>query len=78
MLELGAQVGHVPLAELMREAAHLAERQFVETALLRSGGRLGVAAQMLSIAPEALMLRMRRLGLAALKGGTEPPPTALN
>lgn len=71
------QVGRVPLADLLVEVAHRAERQLIASALLRVGGQLEVAAQALGMTPEALSLRMQRHGLAGLgypgvNGGLPP------
>lgn len=71
------QVGHVPLADLLVEVAHRAERQLIESALLRTGGRCAAAADVLGMTPEALALRIQRhglsgLGYAADAAGTSP------
>ena len=60
------QVGRVPLAELLVEVAHRAERQLIENALLRTGGQSLAAADALGMTPEALELRMQRHGLTGL------------
>lgn len=60
------QVGQVPLAELLVEVAHRAERQLIANALLRSGGRRDAAAEALGMTSEALGLRMQRHGLSGL------------
>ncbi len=60
------QVGQVPLADLLVEVAHRAERQLIANALLRSSGRRDVAAEALGMTSEALGLRMQRHGLSGL------------
>ncbi|MGN6826048.1 transcriptional regulator PpsR [Paucibacter sp. M5-1] len=60
------QVGQVPLADLLVEVAHRAERQLIASALLRSGGRRDAAAEALGMTSEALGLRMQRHGLSGL------------
>lgn len=60
------QVGQVPLADLLVEVAHRAERQLIANALLRSGGRRDAAAEALGMTSEALVLRMQRHGLSGL------------
>lgn len=60
------QVGRVPLADLLVEVAHRAERQLIASALLRVGGQLDIAADALGMTPEALALRMQRHGLSGL------------
>ncbi len=71
------QVGRVPLADLLVEATHRAERQLIQSALLRTGGQRSVAAQALGMTPEALELRIHRHGLSGLgypldASGTKP------
>lgn len=60
------QVGRVPLADLLVEVAHRAERQLIESALLRTGGQRAAAAHALGMTPEALELRIARHGLSGL------------
>lgn len=60
------QVGRVPLADLLVEVAHRAERQLIESALLRTGGQRAAAADALGMTPEALELRIQRHGLSGL------------
>lgn len=60
------QVGRVPLADLLVEVAHRAERQLIASALLRVAGQIDVAAEALGMTPEALALRMQRHGLTGL------------
>lgn len=71
------QVGRVPLADLLVEVAHRAERQLIASALVRVGGQQDVAAEALGMTPEALALRMQRHGLAGLGfppgAGSKPP-----
>jgi len=71
------QVGRVPLADLLVEVAHRAERQLIESALLRTGGRRAAAADALGMTPEALALRIQRHGLSGLgyaADGAGTPP----
>ena len=75
--DLVARVGRVPLRELLVEAAGVAERQFVEAALLRCDGRLTAAAELLGIGPQALRSRLQRLGVQ-VPPSAEPPPTRYN
>ncbi|KQW41999.1 MULTISPECIES: PAS domain-containing protein [unclassified Roseateles] len=60
------QVGRVPLADLLVEVAHRAERQLIESALLRTGGQRATAADALGMSPEALELRIQRHGLSGM------------
>lgn len=60
------QVGRVPLADLLVEVAHRAERQLIESALMRTGGQRLAAAHALGMTPEALELRIQRHGLSGL------------
>ena len=71
------QVGRVPLADLLVEVAYRAERQLIESALLRTGGQRAVAADALGMTPEALELRIQRHGLSGLgysADGSGTPP----
>lgn len=74
------QVGRVPLADLLVEVAHRAERQLIASALSRVGGRIEVAAQALGMTPEALSLRLERHGLSRLgyPGGPSGLPPSIN
>ncbi|RZL35446.1 MAG: PAS domain-containing protein, partial [Rubrivivax sp.] len=60
------QVGRVPLADLLVEVAHRAERQLIGSALLRTGGQRSAAADALGMSPEALELRIQRHGLSGM------------
>lgn len=66
MAGLLGQVGRVPLADLLVEVTHRAERQLIESALLRTGGLRAAAADALGMTPEALDLRIQRHGLSSL------------
>lgn len=71
------QVGRVPLADLLVEVAHRAERQLIESALLRTGGQRAATAHALGMTPEALELRIQRHGLSGLgypAGAAGKPP----
>lgn len=57
------RVGELPLHELMREAAGLAERHAVEAALQRAAQDLRVAAAMLGLDDQDLAQRLRRMGI---------------
>lgn len=59
--QLLGRVGELPLADLMREAAALAERHAIRTALRRSADAAGAAA-MLGIPDDELRQRVQRLG----------------
>jgi transcriptional regulator PpsR len=79
LAELSAQLGRIPLDELLAEAAYRAERLWIESALQRVGGDLPMAAEILGLSPDSLFLRLRRLGLAhAAHGGHTGPPTTFN
>jgi len=62
---LAAQVGLMPLADLMRETSDLAERHLLEEAIARNPGDLPQAAAMLGIRLEDLWARMRHHRLDA-------------
>lgn len=62
--EVVARLGQAPLPELLVQSVQWAERHLVETALVRSGGRLDVAAQLLGIPTQSLALRLERLDLS--------------
>ena len=57
------RVGEFPLDELMRQAAAVAERHAVASALARCGDDLNAAAALLGIPDAALQERVQRLGL---------------
>jgi len=71
------QVGRVPLSDLLVEVVHRAERQLIESALLRTAGQRAAAAVALGMTPEALELRIQRHGLSGLgypaDAGGRPP-----
>jgi transcriptional regulator PpsR len=56
---LVGQLGGLPLPALVREAAALVERQFIELALERSAGNTAAAALLLGIGREQLVLAQR-------------------
>ena len=70
------QVGRVPLADLLVEVAYRAERQLIESALLRTGGQRAAAADVLGMTVDALDLRIARHGLSGLgyAAGAGTPP----
>lgn len=70
---LAAQVGIVPLPELLQEATDLAERHLLEAALTRTQGDAMQAAQLLGISAESLWLRMRHHRLPVVGHGGLPP-----
>lgn len=74
------QIGRVPLADLLVEVAYRAERQLIESALLRTGGLCAAAADALGMTTEALELRIQRHGLSGrgYPPDTVPPPHLLN
>jgi len=79
LAELSGQIGRVPLADLLAELGHLAEKHIVESALARAGGRTQVAAEMLGVTVESLQLRLRRHGLSAyVYSGPDGPPQSIN
>ena len=63
LADLVGRLGQVSLPELLVQSVHWMERHLVETALERSQGHVQGAAALLGIAPEALLLRLHRLGL---------------
>lgn len=75
--DLVARLGRAPLPELLVQATGLAERQFVEAALLRCEGRLTAAAQLLGIGTQALRSRLQRLGIE-VAAADEALPTRYN
>jgi PAS domain-containing protein len=75
---LGNEVGSRSLAELLLAAERLSEAHLLHTAMQRAGGSLAVAATMLSLSPEALMLRLHRLGLSLHGGSAGDPPPSVN
>lgn len=72
------QVGRVPLAELLVEVAHRAERQLIVSALLRTGGQCAAAADALGMSLEALALRIQRHGLSGHAQGAAASPPSIN
>jgi transcriptional regulator PpsR len=74
--QLTSLLGSVPLADLMTEATHLAERHLVKSALEHAHGNRAIAAEVLGIGVTDLGLRMRHLDLlpAGSSGGKLPPP----
>ena len=75
---LAAQVGLVPLAELIQETAELAERHLLEAALARTSGDRLQTAQLLGIGMDNLWLRMRHHGLDRAGSNGEPRSSLLN
>jgi len=74
------QVGRVPLAELLTEVTRRAERQLIESALLRTGGMRSVTADVLGLSAEALESRLQRHGLSGhgYPAGNGEPPHSIN
>lgn len=72
---LAAQVGLLPLADLMRETSELAERHLLEEAIARHPGDLTEAAAVLGIRLEDLWARMRHHQLDV---GDAPSRSLLN
>ena len=68
--QLTGRLGDVPMAQLMVEAAALAEQHFVLAALARSHDDLADAAKLLGISAESLALLRARDGA----GGPQKPP----
>ncbi len=58
------RVGHLPLADLVRQAADLTERHAIEAALRKAADDLGGAAALLGLDEVDLAQRLHRLGLA--------------
>lgn len=69
LMDLSSQLGRVPLTDLLAEITHRAERHLIESALGRAAGQVPIAAEMLGITPEALVLRLRRHALSAQAHG---------
>jgi transcriptional regulator PpsR len=59
--QLDAPPGSVALPDLLQRLCHLAEQQLVESALDRTGGDLGAAAELLGVSPATLGERLLRL-----------------
>lgn len=59
--QLTRQIGEVPLPELLRQVASMAERHFLTAALAQSGNDVDSAARTLGIGTEELVLRRQRL-----------------
>jgi hypothetical protein len=74
LAELAEQLGRVPLAALLAEIHTLAEKQLIANALLRAGGGVPLAAQMLGISPRALERRLRRHRIDLPGDGSGAPP----
>ncbi len=72
---LAAQVGIVPLPELLQETTDLAERHLIDAAIARAGGNRLQAASLLGVSVEYLWLRMRHHGMAP---DTAYPSSLLN
>ncbi len=62
---LRAQVGLVPLAHLLHDAAGAVERQMIRTALRQAAGQVSVAARLLCVDVQVLSARMQQLDLWA-------------
>jgi transcriptional regulator PpsR len=76
--DIAAQVGRVPLATLLREAEHAAEKHLILTAVQGAGGRIPMAAQLLGLRLESLTLRMRQLGMPAVTVAVDDVPPSIN
>lgn len=63
LADLASRVGQSPLASLLAEATRRTERVLVQSALKRCGGLIVPAAALLGMSPEALLERLRHLGL---------------
>ena len=72
---LSEQVGQRPLPQLMRQAAALAERHLIQSALQSHGPALEPVALALGLEPANLQLRMQRLGMVP---GSTGWPTAVD
>ncbi len=68
------QLGHVPLPELMAEAARLVEAQLIGAALHATEGRIDLAAQHLRVQTAQLLARMQALELPLPDVAGSPPP----
>ena len=80
LADLAAQVGQVPLPQLLAEVAHRAERQLIQLALQRAGGFPVVAAELLGLSSADLSLRLRRHGMTGLEwaGPADDGPALMN
>jgi transcriptional regulator PpsR len=77
--QLTSLLGSLPLADLMTEATHLAERHLVNSALEHANGNRAIAAEVLGIGLNDLGMRMRHLDLLPRdSGGGKLPPPLLN
>lgn len=65
--DLIKRVGDLPLPELMRQAAELAERHAIEAAMRRAASELRAAATLLGLDDHDLALRLHRLGIATTR-----------
>jgi len=61
--EMLSAIGETSLPELLAESALRVETQFIEVALQHANGSIDLAADLLRISPDSLVLRMRLLGL---------------
>ena len=73
-MKLAVRLLSVPLLA----AERLSEAHLLHTAMQRAGGSFAVAAAMLSLSPEALMLRLHRRGLSLHGGSAGDPPPSVN
>ena len=73
---LTAQLGKLPLADLLREITDHLERHFVRAALARSSGNRDAAAGLLGVSPDAFDADLHRLGIGDTPpghgGGSQP------
>jgi hypothetical protein len=75
---LSSRLGQMSLADLLLEVQGIAEAHLVQAAMQRAGGSLAVAAAMLSMSPESLMLLTHRLGLTLTGGSAADSPPSIN
>ena len=70
---LVGQLGRVPLPALIQDAANLAERHLIRSALLRARGNTATAAEWLGISTESLAQRLQWHSVDSGRGSDEPP-----
>jgi transcriptional regulator PpsR len=75
---LAAQIGHVALPDLLREAGDIAEHHLLTRAIARAGGERGGAAELLGITRASLDQRLRRLAHLSTERGGGRPASLLN
>lgn len=80
LADLTHRVGRVPLSDLLEEMNARADKWLISQALNRAGGLQTVAAEMLGLTPEVLVMRMQQHGLTGhvLPEGPGATPPSIN